>query len=718
MPSRRHFLQFAGSTFATLGLSHLDIIQQGNRYGQVLAKDTPRKLALLVGINTYPKNERFNNLKGCVTDVDLQEALLIHRFKFNKNDICRLTSDKTRDRPPTRGNILDAFENHLIKQAKPGDVVVFHFSGHGSRLAEIDPIQQCRNINFNSTLVPADLGKNGVAQDIMGRTLFLLMSLLKTDNVTAVLDSCFSGGGTRGNFRVRALRGDGLQPSSEEIAYQEGLMKQLGISPKELTQRRCAGVAKGVVIASTTANQEAVDASFNGFSAGAFTYLLTQYLWQASDNVGDAIAKLNQVMEIKYRQRPLVDGNTNKPIYFINNYAVSTDAVITNLKGNQATLWLGGIDEQSLDTFSSGATFTAVNSSGQPAGKLELLSRNGLVGKATIIGEKSSIQPGILLQESSRVIPPGLKLNIGLYPSLESETEAAKEGLSVIKRLAVITPQSGNQLYPQKVDYIFGRMTSDIERKIPRSKAVNLPLLGSVGLFSEGLEPISESFDAPGETVTAAVARLQSKFKFLIVGYLIRKTLNANASNLSVEASLNLVDEPNQILAMAASGKGRVNSTKLSALYPNKLPLKKLFQFQVTNHSANDLYIASLLIDASGNILVIFPSYSFVNDAEMRLASGQTKAIGIQLMANASGRAEAVVIFSRSPLQNSVKTLLALTQELKRSSADRSPIALSNPLEIMDDLLSDLTRTPRGITKTKKLEASNTATLSLSFDVG
>ena len=46
--SRRHFLQFAASTLATLGLSQFDIQRQGLRYARVLAQSTPRKLALLV----------------------------------------------------------------------------------------------------------------------------------------------------------------------------------------------------------------------------------------------------------------------------------------------------------------------------------------------------------------------------------------------------------------------------------------------------------------------------------------------------------------------------------------------------------------------------------------------------------------------------------------------------------------------------------------------
>jgi len=122
---RRQFIQFATSALATIGLNHLDLQRQSLRYGKVLAQSTPRKLALLVGINKYPTNsDRFTSLSGCVNDVRLQEQLLINRFGFQPEDIKTVT-----DTEATRDRILTAFETHLIQQAKPGDVVVFHFSG-------------------------------------------------------------------------------------------------------------------------------------------------------------------------------------------------------------------------------------------------------------------------------------------------------------------------------------------------------------------------------------------------------------------------------------------------------------------------------------------------------------------------------------------------------------------------------------------------------------
>jgi hypothetical protein len=721
--SRRHFLQFAGSTLATFSFSQLDIINKGNRYAQVLAQDTPRKLALLVGINQYPASQRFANLQGCITDVDLQQELLIHRFGFKPSDILKLTSDETPDKQPSRQNILTAFEKHLIEQAKPGDVVVFHFSGHGSRLPEPDPIQACRKDNFNSTLVPADAEKNGVAQDIMGRTLFLLMSALKTENVTAVLDSCYSGGGTRGNFRVRSIPGDGLKPSPEEIAYQKRWIEQLQLSPEELARRRCAGVAKGIVFASAQRDEEALDANLGDFSAGAFTYLMTQYLWQQTDNVGSAIAQLTNSIKPLSRQVPLADGNQNQPVYFINKPVPPTDAVITKVEGDKATLWLGGVDKESLEAFQPGATFAIINDKGQPSGKLELVSpRSGLRGEAKLVekGAAASLQPGMLLQEASRIIPASLKLSIGLDPSLAGETNTAKQALSSINRLEAIPAQSGNVPYPGGVQYIFSRLTAPYQRKLQQQQVANLPATNSIGLFTEGLEPVPESFGEPGETVTKAVERLESKLKALLAARILKMTLNANASELDMEVSMNLVEQPNQPLARTSTGRARNNGRDSGQSYSKKLPLGQLFQFRVTNRENSALYFTTLLIDSTGGLVVVFPYQWPASQESMRLEPNQTMLVGdpkqLQLKAIQKGTGEALVIASRSPLKNAAKTLASLAVELKRSEG---PMELREPVDVIGDLLDDL-RSDRGglgAVAAKPVSASEMATLSITFEV-
>ena len=76
---RRQFLQFASSVLSTLGINQLEIEQQAVRYAQVLAQNTPRKRALLVGINDYLKINDFQwyPLEGAVNDTQIQKELLI-----------------------------------------------------------------------------------------------------------------------------------------------------------------------------------------------------------------------------------------------------------------------------------------------------------------------------------------------------------------------------------------------------------------------------------------------------------------------------------------------------------------------------------------------------------------------------------------------------------------------------------------------------------------
>ncbi|MBD2235959.1 caspase family protein [Aulosira sp. FACHB-113] len=719
MVKRRHFLQFSTSTLATLGLSQLDIWHKGNRYAQVLAQDTPRKLALLVGINNYPNLED-NNLNGCITDVDLQQELLIHRFGFKPTDILRLTS-YPKDIQPTRQNILKAFEEHLIKQAKPGDVVVFHFSGHGSRLAEVDNIK-VNNDDYNSTLVTADVGNDPLARDIMGRTLFLLVSALNTENVTVVLDSCYSGGGTRGNLLIRSTLNNDRKASLEEIAYQKSWMKRLNINAEELAKKRRDKIRKGVVLAAAQGDQMAADANFDDFYAGAFTYLLTQYLWQQTGNVGSAIAQITPVLKSVYQQVPKVDGEQKQPVYFINNKVPPIDAVIIKSDGEKATLWLGGVDKESLDTFREKATFSILSKEGKISGEVELISpRRGLVAEAKLIkkGSINSLQAGMLLQESTRIVPADLKLNIGLDPSLGQDINAAKEALKAINRIQPITAQNQKPPYPNDVQYIFSRMTAAYRQKLQQQSIAALPDVNSLGLFTEGLELVSESFGNTGETVKDAIERLNPKLKSMLAASIVKKTLNTNSSALDVEAAIYLVEQPDKIIARTATRRSNNHRGLLEEKYSHKINLQKTFQFRVTNHESNPVYFAILIFDSSGDLFVVFP-YEW-NDAEesMLLEANQSIDVGNPFRAVDKGTGEALIIISRKPLKNSVRTMSALAREQKHA---RGSLVLRGKSKSADDVIGDLLDDLRdvragGIVATP-VSNSDIATLSITFEIG
>ena len=399
--SRRRFIEFAGSTLATLGLNSVNLLPKFDRYGKVLAQSTPRKLALLVGINQY-KNDPLN---GCVNDVLMQEMLLIHRFGFNPKDIVILT-----DKQATRQGILEAFEEHLVKQAKPGDVAVFHYSGHGSRVLDPNPIIGKSPIvdgtGLNGTFVPVDSSLpagypnvGGVVNDIMGHTLFLLMSAIQTENFTAVLDSCFSGLKTR-DFKVRSRDGgEKIEISPQEKAYQQQWLSRLDMSPNEFVQGYKTGVAKGVVLASAQPNQTAKDVKILDFYVGIFSYLLTQYLWQNTGTPENAISYTNAQIPRNLTQNPLYEvkvdsGYENDPMYFVQNQNPVANAVVMKTEGNQAQIWLGGLTIKQKAELKSGTILNPVNSQPNSSGKAIFQSRTGLVGIARIQG---NLEVGTLL---------------------------------------------------------------------------------------------------------------------------------------------------------------------------------------------------------------------------------------------------------------------------------------------------------------------------------
>lgn len=88
------------------------------------------KRALLVGCN-YPGTQC--ELKGCVNDVDRMRVLLVQRFGFRNDEILQLVDDDPSSRQPTGANIRQCLAK-LIQGVRPGDAIVFHFSGHGTQV--------------------------------------------------------------------------------------------------------------------------------------------------------------------------------------------------------------------------------------------------------------------------------------------------------------------------------------------------------------------------------------------------------------------------------------------------------------------------------------------------------------------------------------------------------------------------------------------------------
>ncbi|KAL6569263.1 Metacaspase-1 [Orobanche minor] len=145
-----------------------------------------RKKAVIVGISyRYSRHE----LKGCINDAKCMKHLLITKFHFPESSILMLTEEETDPyRTPTKQNMRMAMY-WLVQGCQPGDSLVFHYSGHGSRQ---------RNYNgdevdgYDETLCPLDFETQGmIVDDEINASL--VRPIPHGAKLHAIIDACHSG---------------------------------------------------------------------------------------------------------------------------------------------------------------------------------------------------------------------------------------------------------------------------------------------------------------------------------------------------------------------------------------------------------------------------------------------------------------------------------------------------------------------------------------------
>ncbi|CAE5964687.1 unnamed protein product [Arabidopsis arenosa] len=141
------------------------------------------KKAVLIGIN-YPGTKA--ELRGCVNDVRRVHKCLVDRFGFSERNITELIDTDESSTKPTGKNIRSALLN-LVESAKSGDVLVVHYSGHGTRLpAETG---EDDDTGYDECIVPCDM--NLITDDEFRD---LVDKVPKEAHITIISDSCHSGG--------------------------------------------------------------------------------------------------------------------------------------------------------------------------------------------------------------------------------------------------------------------------------------------------------------------------------------------------------------------------------------------------------------------------------------------------------------------------------------------------------------------------------------------
>ncbi len=248
------------------------------------------KRALIVTIGEYQPDTGWKTISSNSDLPIMQHAL--ERQGFAIDNITHLSQERA-----THDGIVKAIEDHLIKPAAPGDVVVFHYSGHGQQIRDdnYDEID-----GYDEALVPVDApespptGYNGekhLRDDELGALLYRLRKRVGPNgDVLVFLDSCHSGTATRGDAYPDPVRGsaspigaplehDGAHRNDNDASGFLDASSQRGTggdNPEDL--------APMVVIAAENHNRLAEETTDeNGGRVGALSWALSKALVDADE---------------------------------------------------------------------------------------------------------------------------------------------------------------------------------------------------------------------------------------------------------------------------------------------------------------------------------------------------------------------------------------------------------------------------------------------------
>lgn len=709
---RRGFLQQLGWAIATLGVSETGIAIAGDRYARLLAQPARRKLALLVGIDRYPETiaeASSISLRGCRTDVELQRQLLVHRFGFAPDDILVLS-----DREATRDRIETAFREHLGEQAEPGDLAVFHFSGYGGRVRlspDADRLQNC--------LVPVDsqlpTAEEPVTNDLLEETLWLLLRSLPTQNVVTILDTSYvyPGRVLQGNLRIRARPTFEIaQASAEELEFQQQLRR------KSEFLKRFSDRVPGAVLLASDPKGLATEKQWPGFSAGLFTYGLTQSLWRVvtGTSVQTSLQRASCLIEplaARVQKPQLLDRSglsidAKFPLAIADRPLPGADGVAIAVAedGQSGEVWLGGLPPLVLETYGDRSILSplATGEDEEPL-RLQVRDRQGLRAQVQLSsdrdGSQGSLHLGQLLREEIRVIPRDLNLIVALDSSLQRiERVDATSAFSSIRHVS--SAVAGEQ----PADCLFARVR---QTTVSDKAAVPASAQGSYGLFTSGQEPIPISFGKGEEAVKTGVERLSGQLHTLLASKLLRASANQGSSRLGVQAALIVQEDDlgdrvlfematspaiarNQLPKFLASGTQPTNQVAI------ELTPGTSIYYWLHNHGDRPLYFLLFGLDSSGRAISFYPLDPEAEKTSAQLAQAKIdpdRSMTIPLESDGpawvirgpKGIAETQIICSDRPFKKTLDILEATMQP----SRDARPIdLLQNPLDVARAVLQDL----------------------------
>lgn len=271
--------------------------------------------ALLIGINHYKIPGA--DLRGCVNDVNNLKAALLKYFAFQEQNIKVFTDLKA-----TKKAMQDGMMK-LVKGAKRGDVLLIHYSGHGSNVPDDNGDEADGR---DEILCPTNLDWKDPLTDDWLRIAF--DKLPAGVNLTVIMDCCHSGTNTRAVPAQDAPIIERFLPCPLDLMAAESGRKLTG----EVKGKRAALKKQGkrrkdlvnvdlpeILIAGCRDTQTSADAHIGGSYNGALTYNLVAAITEKTGKLSYGELHTRTVSLLKeggFDQVPQLEGtaeNFNRP---------------------------------------------------------------------------------------------------------------------------------------------------------------------------------------------------------------------------------------------------------------------------------------------------------------------------------------------------------------------------------------------------------------------
>jgi hypothetical protein len=402
---------------------------------------SPNRRALLVGINRYPRLSPDFQLGGCINDIEAMAATLTDRFGFPPEQIVRLT-----DESATQQGIRRALAA-LVAAVEEGDVVVIHYSGHGSQMRDREGDSPT---GMDETIVPSDSGRDpDPNRDIHDREIhhWLLRLAQRTPFVTLIFDCCHSGHISRRMEDSFSAPARWLQPDLRPLDELPPLPPELELSPLSAMRGRDLGASawrlplsdRYVLIAgcrSDESSYEILAAPEQGQPRhGALTFHLCQELANVRPGATyrDVFEVVASRVTARYgRQHPQLEGVRNRQIFGLTDVTPLRYVQVVAVEEGRLALGAGAAcDIRRGSTWSIYPAGTATLAGGVcPLGWVEV-TKAGASRSEAKVREGGGITPGCrAVERTHRFGELRFGVEIAVPPGREREAEPLRRRIS------------------------------------------------------------------------------------------------------------------------------------------------------------------------------------------------------------------------------------------------------------------------------------------------